>query len=189
MQKRKIRLLRALIACGVAVVAVGAGAAHAEAAKVVQVRGGDEFEPNRFVANTFRFAPGTITVRPRERVTWVDAGETPAPHTVTIVRKANLPDTLEEVFECEICAIALGHLENPENPEQSDIKTVRLNVGRPGLDRQGDSLFFPPKGRISARVTANAGRNLHYLCAIHPWMQGKIRVRAAAAGARLAGSR
>ena len=104
MQKRKIRLLRALIACGVAVVAVGAGAAHAEAAKVVQVRGGDEFEPNRFVANTFRFAPGTITVRPRERVTWVDAGERPEPHTVMIVLKANLTEMLYEVFEFDICA-------------------------------------------------------------------------------------
>ncbi len=156
------------------VAGVGAGSAHA--AKTVRTAGGFEFEPNRYIRDTLRFVPGRITVRPNERVTWVDRDQAPDPHTITIVARRNMPTTIEQVFECQICSLALAHLEDPENPESSDIATLRVNRGRPGLDRQGDSLFLVPDGRISARVTARAGRTLHYLCAIHPWMQGSIRV-------------
>jgi plastocyanin len=53
--------------------------------------------------------------------------------------------------------------------------TPVVNVGRPGLDASGDSIFLPPNSSVSAQVTANAGV-LHYICIIHPWMQGKITV-------------
>jgi hypothetical protein len=44
----------------------------------------------------------------------------------------------------------------------------------------GDSLLFGGEldsQSISARVTAPAGTTLYYLCALHPWMQGSIKVR------------
>ena len=31
-------------------------------------------------------------------------------------------------------------------------------------------------GHVAAKITAPAGTVLHYFCAIHPWMQGTIRV-------------
>lgn len=178
-------LARALALATLCALAAGVGAASADAAKTVTTRGGASFEANEFLMFTDRFAPGEITVRPGERVTWRDADRNPEPHTVTVVRRRNLPDRIGEVFECRICAIALGHLTNPENPEESGIRTTRLDAGRPGLDTQGDSLFLAPGGSISGRVTAAAGANLHYLCAVHPWMQGAIHVRAGAS--RLAG--
>jgi hypothetical protein len=36
-----------------------------------------------------------------------------------------------------------------------------------------------PKGSgstVKFKVTAKAGTTLHYLCIIHPWMQGRFRV-------------
>jgi hypothetical protein len=48
--------------------------------------------------------------------------------------------------------------------------------GEFGLDGPGDSLFFAPGGKISATVTAPAGTRLRFVCAIHPWMQGRIKV-------------
>jgi hypothetical protein len=54
-----------------------------------------------------------------------------------------------------------------------------VNVGGPGLDARGDSLLFggPFDQAVEAQVTAPAGTTLYYLCVIHPWMQGSIKVR------------
>jgi len=53
---------------------------------------------------------------------------------------------------------------------------VRVNVGQPGLDQPGDSLLILDGQTIGATISASAGTNLFYLCAIHPWMQGQLRV-------------
>ena len=44
------------------------------------------------------------------------------------------------------------------------------------MQSQGDSLILLPGEKIGLRVRAKVGMRLHYLCAIHPWMQGTIRV-------------
>ena len=122
---------------GVVALAAGPGAGSAHAAKTVLTRGGDEFAPNEYVRSSLRFAPGTITVRPGERVTWVDRDQSQDPHTVTIVNARNVPNTIEEVFECEICRLADAHLEDPNDPS-AGIATFRVNAGPPGLNTQGD---------------------------------------------------
>lgn len=173
MKRKSQRRTAAAVAS--ALLAAGLVTGSAYAAKTVRTVGGPEFEPNQFIRDTVRFSPSALLVRPGERVTWVDRDRSPDPHTVTVVNRRNVPNTLGELFECRICGIALGHLEDPENPE-SGIRTVRLNRGRPGVNVQGDSLFLRPGGSISGRVTARVGSTLHYLCGIHPWMQGSIRV-------------
>jgi plastocyanin len=40
----------------------------------------------------------------------------------------------------------------------------------------GDSQFIPAGEGISFKVTASKGSTLPYFCAIHPWMQGKLKV-------------
>jgi plastocyanin len=166
---------RAGLALVTAAVLAGMGAAAADAAKTVRTVGGPEFQPNQYIRDTLRFAPGAITVRPNERVTWVDADRAPEPHTVTVVSRRNLPDRIEELFECRACALANQHLEDPNDPN-SDVARVRVDVGRAGMNTEGDSLFLAPGGRISGRITAGVGSTVRYFCAIHPWMQGSIRV-------------
>ena len=58
-------------------------------------------------------------------------------------------------------------------------------MGRPGLNTRGDSLVLNG-GRISGLVTAGAGQTLYYICAIHAWMQGSIRVTRTGSAARRA---
>lgn len=139
--------------------------------------GGFEVEINESFTLTFRFDPEELEIRSGGTVTWENqiAGE---PHTITIATEASLPSTIEEIFNCgapgTACEPALGHVDKDFNPIPG--KEV-LNAGPPGLDEVGDSLFLAPGGQISALVSAPAGTELHYLCAVHPWMQGEIKVK------------
>ncbi len=174
-------------AAAAALFLVAGATAGSAGAATVRTRGGPEFKPNEYVRDTLHFAPGRITVRPNARVTWIDRDRAPEPHTVTVVRRRERPDMLNELFQCRACQLANAHLVDPNDPN-SGVARVRVNVGAPGLNARGDSLFLAPGGRISARVTARVGSTLYYLCAIHPWMQGSIRVaRSARRGATLTG--
>jgi plastocyanin len=128
---------------------------------------------NRNIRLTFRYAPGRIEVNRGQRVTFLDAGKIQEPHTITVAERSKLPDNIDEVFGCRgrdsACGPARGHF-------ATQPPTRRLNEGRAGLNKVGDSLLIPTQGSIRARVTATAGSTLHYLCVIHPWMQGHIKV-------------
>jgi plastocyanin len=135
----------------------------------VATRGDEVFVPNAMVQSTLRFSPGTVNASAGQTLTWIHDDRTEAPHTVTIVDQADLPTTIEEVFECPACFAALdAHFAGGPNPV--------VDVGASGLDQPGDSLLFFHGESISAEVSAPAGTTLYYLCAIHPWMQGSITV-------------
>jgi plastocyanin len=59
-----------------------------------------------------------------------------------------------------------------------------LHAGKPsdgsaGLSETGDSIAVQsggPHNSITIKVTAKPGTTLHFFCAVHPWMQGKIVV-------------
>ena len=103
-------------------------------------------------------------------------------HTLTIVKKSDLPKTGAQVENCRACQrYATPHLKNPKAPpdEHNPIVHWTLDRGQPGLDTVGDSLAIQQPGphkSITATVTAPAGTTLYFLCAVHPWMQGKIVV-------------
>ncbi|HTK45637.1 MAG TPA: plastocyanin/azurin family copper-binding protein [Patescibacteria group bacterium] len=134
----------------------------------VRTIGDERVVLNSMVQATLRFTPGMIKVASGGTVTWTHDDNTTAPHTVTIV--ANPPGaSLDEIFACAECAAALAaHSAGGFNPV--------VNVGGPGLDAAGDSLFIFDDQTVSATVTAPSGTTLKYLCAIHPWMQGTIVV-------------
>jgi len=179
---RRTHVVWAVATATVLVVAAGMGAAQARAGVTVKIVGKTVFQPNALIGETLRFAPGRITVHRGEEVAWLN--RTSQPHTITVIPRRLVPDTLGEMNRCEGCNFALGHLADPDNPETSDFTHVRLNRGRAGFNTQGDSLFVTPRQRtnarfsqrMTARISANAGRTLHYLCAIHPWMIGSIKV-------------
>ena len=61
------------------------------------------------------------------------------------------------------------------------VNKPRVEVGRKGWDnafgKTGDSQFIPAAGgHNTRRVSANAGKTIHYFCLVHPFMQGKIKV-------------
>jgi plastocyanin len=174
-------LVGAAAALIVAVMAGPASAATAPAA-TVEVRGGDILQPGQFIKNNFRFVPRNITVNSGDVVRWVDRDrDADDPHTVTIARKSDLPQTIAQLEACyEPGALCAETIEaHDPGSDFAPPFNFRVNRGGPGLDTRGDSLLFagPFDQAIRGRVTAPAGRTLYYLCVIHPWMQGSITVQ------------
>jgi plastocyanin len=179
MRRHKIALLAAL-ASVVVIVAVSATSAVGrtspprahDTVNVIDAKGVEDFDPNGLIYSTFRFDPGTTRAHTGERVRFNDADRSPnAPHSLTIVRFRDIPTTFDEVLMgCEACNEALGaHF-------ATDPPTLKVNVGAPGLDAPGDSLLIFPGQGIGSVVSAEANRTLWFVCAFHPWMQGRIVV-------------
>ena len=139
---------------------------------------------NRFSADigesltlNFRFAPRTLHIDHGATLTFREGTppfpEALEPHTLSIVDRADLPRTLRELFFCPACEPFFEAHGDPFGPSPTFI----VNRGRAGLNRPGDSLLVTPDHPVTrARVTAPAGTTLHYLCAIHSWMQGRLVV-------------
>jgi plastocyanin len=136
-------------------------------------KGTEVFDINGGAVATFRFAPEVITVPSGTKVTWKHLDTGRDPHTITIVTsRSQLPHDFEGA-NCKACQAAeKGHFPNGKRP------VPVLNKGAPGLDREGDSLLIAPHrgASASAVISAPAGTTLYYVCIIHPWMQGTIKV-------------
>jgi plastocyanin len=107
------------------------------------------------------------------------------PHTFSLVTKGSLPKTPKARKSCfapkHIClAIAIWHGFNPKSEEitKNPAKAGPAGWSTAGsTSKKGDSWFTEKKGeKFSQEVTAEAGSTLYYLCAVHPWMQGKANV-------------
>jgi hypothetical protein len=110
------------------------------------------------------------------------------PHTFSLVTKSSLPKTKKAQENCftpgKICfSIAEWQKFNPKT-EKVGLNLVK--VGPPGWStmgdtsgNKGDSWFTgesKPGTHVTEVVSAKAGTTLYYVCAIHPWMQGSIKV-------------
>jgi hypothetical protein len=182
MARRKLtRLgLAALAVIVAAAVAVPAFAAAPPAKRTLRTIGGAEFKANRFVKDTMRFSRDVTVIRRGGKLILRD--RTKQPHTFSVVRKGQIPSTMREMENCfgagpcDDLAVAHGAI-NPDTGEEQDPTTPLVNVGREGFNQPGDSVLIPPNGKVTVDITGR--RDLNYLCAIHPWMLGKIDVRRA----------
>ena len=172
-----------LFAIGMAVglFAVPASTPLADPGRGVQILGDERFTPNAIVLATFHFSPGPLEVRSGEQVTWQNT--TADPHTVSVVRHADLPATIDQLFACAICTV-IGAAHFPNGFDQAPVPVLddlKPTGFPPRLDSPGDSFLIGPSGSpgssITAVVSAPAGTTLDYMCVIHPWMQGSIVVR------------
>lgn len=137
----------------------------------IQTRGVEKIEPNELIYSTFRFSPEKAVVDSGQQLRFVHNDEGQDPHTATIVEQADLPTDFVETFNCRVCNQALrAHFGGGALTRKVDAD------GDGGLSAPGDSLWFVPGQDVSMQVTAPSGTKLFYLCAIHPWMQGKIVV-------------
>jgi plastocyanin len=179
-----MRRLIIVVVTALLLTTTAAGSVMAASEKTVRTLGrGIIFKPNQLIAAVFRFTPERTTVDDGQRIRFADADQdNQEPHTVTIVDKADLPTSFAEGDACFAetapCGQALA-AHDPDGDQQPPFNLV-VNKGKPGLDTAGDSLLFGgdlDNQSISARVTAAPGTTLYYLCALHPFMQGKITVR------------
>jgi hypothetical protein len=180
MSRRKFKrllipALAVMVAAAVAVPALAQSDAPRKA--TLKAVGKVTFKPNTFVNDTTRFHLDTVTIRRGGTLTVVDRTRQP-PHTFSIVRKNQVPRTLRRVegcFEGPCLDIFAAHgAIDPETGEEREPTETRVNAGKPGFNRPGDSVLIPPRGRAKLKITGS--RDLYYICAIHPWMSGKVDV-------------
>jgi hypothetical protein len=108
------------------------------------------------------------------------------PHTFSLVKKESQPPNTRAAEEScftpkHIClAIAHWHGANGKSPPTKNPS----EAGAKGwstmgtLNKKGDSWFTGNKlnASFSQVVSASAGTTLYYMCAIHPFMRGSIKV-------------
>jgi len=180
----------ALVAAVAAVAAVTqSGSGTKACGATVKVTDHEKFVVNRYALDAMRYVPGTATVRSGCTLRFTFATpDQDVPHSISIVKKSELPKTAAEMQSCKVCKeIKAEHVKDPTEPAgpHNPILHWIVNVGRPGLDVPGDSISIfedadkgaPPGHKsVAIRVSAPPGTVLHYICGMHPWMQGAIVV-------------
>ena len=174
MTGRKTVALVATAALGVSALGVGvAGAATKK--NHIDIVGGASIKPGESVTDDQHFTPQDLEVKSGATVKLTNKAKTEDPHSISIVKKSQLPKTAKQAFNCAVCNSFFGAHE--VNEQTGDVGKPVVDVGQTGFDQPGDSMVIAPKGKISFKVTAKKGTTLYYLCAVHPWMQGKIKVK------------
>jgi plastocyanin len=173
MTRRTTVALVATAALGVS--ALGVGVAGAATKNRIDIVGGASIKPGESAPDNQHFTPNDLEVKSGATVKLFDKAKTEDPHTISIVKKSDLPKTAKQAFNCAKCNAILGSHE--VNEQTGQVGKPVVDVGQPGFDAPGDSAVVMPKGKISFKVTAKKGSSLYYLCAIHPWMQGRIKVK------------
>jgi plastocyanin len=132
-------------------------------------------------------SPESITVGDQLEIVNKTNPKQVGPHTFSLVTKGSVPKTPGARKSCftpkHIClAIAKWHGFNPKSEK------ITINPAKAGPEgwstlgnatgKKGDSWFSGEKkgGHISQEVTAEAGTTLYFICAIHPFMHGQVKV-------------
>ena len=176
-----VAALAAVAAFGVAAAPAGAAAKKNE----IRITGGPVYKPGVMIGDNVRFNAAS-TIKSGGTMKVVNKGAMEAgPHTISLLKKSALPLTLaaaEPCFELQgVCApLVAAHQIDPATQMPA---VIEYNAGAEGFDTMGDaetagdSLFIAPGQKTASfKVTAKKGSTLTYFCAVHPWMQGKIKV-------------
>jgi hypothetical protein len=184
MLRRRKLIVVPLTALAVAGVAVGSAVAASggKAPKVdkIKIVGGAKVKPGFWIQDQLRYTPyksavksgGTISVKGG----FAAFGE--GPHSFSLVKKSQLPKNAAQVNKCKVCGkIAKEHGFNPN--DQNSEPTTPFVDGGDGFNKPGDSALIDGQQvkTLKLHVTAKKGKTLYYMCVLHPWMQGSIKVK------------
>jgi plastocyanin len=170
-----------LALAAVAALAVAAPALAAPKANTIEAQGTSKVKINEYIQDGQKFVPGDITVKSGATITLRNKSKDGAPHSLSLLKKSALPKTPAQVMQCPACGPLLAA--HQADPNTGEVKVSLVDAGQPGFDTEGtkstagDSIFLPPKGKVTFKVTAKKGSKLSYFCAVHPWMQGTITVK------------
>ncbi len=148
----------------------------------ISVLGRNTVRINHGVTSSYHFGPGTLRVSPGETVTLQNTGacDIDCDHTVSIVNEEQLPVGVVQVFSClfdapgTVCAaITSAHM--PQGPGGPVVPRANI-TGEPSGFQGANSFLLAHGSIIEVTITAPAGTTFHYMCGIHPWMQGSVTV-------------
>jgi plastocyanin len=165
----------------VAALAVAAPALAKPKPNTIETHGEAKVKINEYIQDGQKFVPGDITVKSGATVTLRNKSTDGAPHSLSLLVKSALPKTAADVIQCPACGPLLAA--HQADPQTGEVKQPVVEAGSPGFDTMGtkttagDSVYLPPKGKVTFKVTAKKGSKLTYFCAVHPWMQGTIIVK------------
>jgi hypothetical protein len=172
------RSVVALLVVALAVVGGTAVAAPQKAKKnaTLEMKGKLIVKRNKFIKDEARFSPGIVSIRSGGTLTL--RNRQPQPHTFSIVKGSDVPRTTGRILNCgapgTICdTLFTAHQPDPQGNPTKPI----VDVGAPGIDQPGDSIILNPKQTVKVNVSAPKGTTLNFVCAIHAWMQGRLRSR------------
>ena len=93
-----------------------------------------------------------------------------------IVNAAEVPGSIDDVFNCgapdTVCDALFQLVGETDNPP----RIIEGPGTTAGINGRLDTLVILPGETVSATVTAPSGTTLYFICAIHPWMQGRLVV-------------
>jgi plastocyanin len=184
MNRRLTVALAAAAACSLGLAPVASAAKNE-----IRIVGGVQFKAGKYVKDNVRFKPRTKTVKSGATVKVINkAGPETGPHTISFVRKRFLPKSFAFEGSPTFKTLLTAHAASMES-EEIGFFQVNDGAGVPneqagvlevnslgGPDTAGDSQFMAPGQGTTFKVTAAKGSTLPYYCAIHAWMQGRIKV-------------
>ena len=163
-------------------VAVAANSAASPKNVTVKEKYSLRMKPNRYIQDGMRWDKDVYRVRTGGVVTLVGNKLQEGPHTLSAVKKGQLPRNAKQAFNCKVCnAIGKAHGFDPNSEAPPKFLFVDNGTGQnkpPALNKPGDSaLVGLKKGeKVKLKVTAKAGKTISFVCALHPWMQAKLKV-------------
>lgn len=183
----KHRNLKSGIACclavgvaGAAFAASGSAATSAPTKTTISVKTSTKIKPNRYLQDGLRWNKDVYKIKSGGTLHVVNTAADEGPHTFTVVKKKDLPKSLN----CPICdKLGAAHGADPNSdapPAFQFLENGKGSLVAPNVDRPGDSGVTGPgqKGEfINLKVTAKPGKTLYFMCLIHPWMQAKVQVK------------
>ena len=173
------------LAAGGVASAGAAGKASAPKKNEIVIKGKFVFKAGYFAHDDQRFKPLSASVKSGATVTVRNKSKAPDPHTITFIESSLIPDSFESpIIGATFAAHQPGGEEAPLVVKLDDgvpaaDQSAPLAVNTLGtLDAAGDSEFMDVgQKKTTFVVTAAKGATLPFFCAIHPWMQGKIKVK------------
>jgi len=137
-------------------------------------------KPNRYIKDKLRFDRDVYAVQSGGMLKVVNTKPQEGPHTVSLVKKRDLPDNAREMNNCQVCnKLAQAHGADPNGgpPKFQFVENGKGQNAPSKFNRPGDSgVTGDKKGdSFKVKVTAPAGVTLHFMCIIHPWMQAKLK--------------
>lgn len=179
-----MKTLAAIAAVGAGAFALAGGSAVAETGD----RGADATISMNFSKGAGPFFAGDNSIPAGGKLKLVNLSDPKqiGPHTFSLVEKADLPSSNSEFKNCfksGVCGeIASAH----ELTKNDKVKKPLVDEGDEGWDTAfsdgaaGDTWYTQTeKEKLIQVVSPEAGPKLFFMCAVHPDMQGKLKVTAA----------